>query len=684
MKICFVSSFTYHIECLGFLLDIFTDYDNEIDVFISGDRYMYAEYFAKIYKFNLYYNLDFDTKKYDYIVVLSADDYLKKLSVSKNLIAILHKYNFNNYKNCKYYFTFAKNNILHNNVIKLLPLYHGIITKNMSEKFYKKTILYVGEFNCNQFDDDLINFVSKSMYNFIFIVRFNDYINVVEKVKNINLTNINILTSISTSDLLDYINAATFVLIRKNIHMKFIMSGAINLSLSHNTPIIIQKNNNVIDNDNNNCLFFDVNYSELINKLNYLQYEDYKNLYDKMIETSDIVRMQNKLNINNILKNSSYNNKHYNDYQYYNHNMKNIQLKKQMQKQKQLQIQNKLQVHKQKITQNRLQLLQKQKNIQRNTQRNIQKNIQKNVQRNVQKHVQRNLQRNVQKNVQRNVQRNIVKYNLNYFMKNKNIPIYASKFLSNDKNNEHINIPLPRTKQMDINIKINKLLCFIPIYCINLLKSIDRKNYMTNLFNKYMIDKYKFIVAIDGNNDVNEILDKRIYSHTTQKYMSRKEIAVTLSHLNAIRNAYNDNCEYALVLEDDCDFSFLQYCEHNILDLFNNEREIIQLGHCAEFKENNKLKNNNNVVINKTLYGAFAYIVNRKGMKKILDKYEIFGDDALDNADFYIYTGIKSCMVTKPCILYNFNLNSTIRNKHEHLSLHAESKLFWIKYYSNK
>ena len=47
MKIAIVGSFDYHLECLGFLLEILKEHD--VTIFFKNDRYGYCRFFTKIF-----------------------------------------------------------------------------------------------------------------------------------------------------------------------------------------------------------------------------------------------------------------------------------------------------------------------------------------------------------------------------------------------------------------------------------------------------------------------------------------------------------------------------------------------------------------------------------------------------------------------------------------------------------
>jgi GR25 family glycosyltransferase involved in LPS biosynthesis len=154
----------------------------------------------------------------------------------------------------------------------------------------------------------------------------------------------------------------------------------------------------------------------------------------------------------------------------------------------------------------------------------------------------------------------------------------------------------------------------IPIYYINLDKSLDRNKDMIEQFKKYNIQNYTRIKAITPS-DIPEI-NKKIYSNVC-KDNTELELACLYSHLKTIHTAYINNNEYALILEDDAIIHRLI----NFKNLFKTapfDWEILQL-HVINYQMFN---------INKDLWLPYkeghwstaAYVINRKGMNNILSK----------------------------------------------------------------
>ena len=132
----------------------------------------------------------------------------------------------------------------------------------------------------------------------------------------------------------------------------------------------------------------------------------------------------------------------------------------------------------------------------------------------------------------------------------------------------------------------------IPIYWINLNRSIDRKRKMEQQLKEYDINNHVRVEGIDGKE-----LDFEKYR---DKCMNRTEyeLGCTLSHLKAIKSAYNNGDEYALIFEDDCSFEFVKYQKYSIdelIEIMNKEHSnwnILQLCTCGRIDQNERLRDN--------------------------------------------------------------------------------------------
>jgi GR25 family glycosyltransferase involved in LPS biosynthesis len=230
------------------------------------------------------------------------------------------------------------------------------------------------------------------------------------------------------------------------------------------------------------------------------------------------------------------------------------------------------------------------------------------------------------------------------------------------------------------------ILTKINIYYINLERALDRK---INMENRYK--NIKRIEAYDGNNikKYNDIILKDNYGE------SWNEIGCSLSHVKAIKKAYENNDKEAIILEDDMSDEYKDKWELQIDEIVelskNNNVESINL-HCVNPKEISRMINIKAKFSkwNWHKWSNGAYYINRNGMKKILDFY--IRDNKIDFknnkkiVDYKADSGallplINSYVYTKPLFIHD-NKGSYIQPKKD-LHVHDDAYKLIKGYFDN-
>lgn len=162
----------------------------------------------------------------------------------------------------------------------------------------------------------------------------------------------------------------------------------------------------------------------------------------------------------------------------------------------------------------------------------------------------------------------------------------------------------------------------IPIYWINLEESVDRRNKMISQFLEQGL-RHRRVEAVKH--------DKPL-------------IGCCHSHIKAIHTAWIEGNQYAIICEDDVDFSnstqvFTRI--YNVLktlpDSVQNDWDVLQIQytepHFGKGLQNYlnyyKTEGVQNRIVKGYLYGAVAYLINRKGMTKFLNTMTKLHDDDL-------------------------------------------------------
>ena len=169
---------------------------------------------------------------------------------------------------------------------------------------------------------------------------------------------------------------------------------------------------------------------------------------------------------------------------------------------------------------------------------------------------------------------------------------------------------------------INGFFGSYPIYYINLDRSTDRLKYLQRQMEKYDI-KATRISAVDGKNITIS------YTITGYNKYTNSELACTLSHIKAISSSYDNGDQIAVILEDDTGFGLLSQSTQSLQQIIDHappDWEYLNL--CPL----NPIVNTINLglyISEKKIngFGTSAYVINRKGMEKILSK---IGDNNID------------------------------------------------------
>jgi GR25 family glycosyltransferase involved in LPS biosynthesis len=234
---------------------------------------------------------------------------------------------------------------------------------------------------------------------------------------------------------------------------------------------------------------------------------------------------------------------------------------------------------------------------------------------------------------------------------------------------------------MDKNKSIYKLKGLPPIYYLNIDGQPERRQYMEDQFKYWEIENYTRISAYDGRdgNDLGDILKGRY-----PDMMSSGEVGCTTSHLKAIKyflENTNDPC--ALIMEDDCDLSTVQYWPFTWKDFYAKVPyafDVIQLAIISTTSVH--------VTLHRRFVNDFStacYLITRHHAQKLVnlhirgDKYKIDnGVKPRAVADDLIYNSGNTFAI--PLFLYKIELGSSIHTDHIdtfHKNTHEGLWNFW-------
>jgi mannosyltransferase OCH1-like enzyme len=212
-----------------------------------------------------------------------------------------------------------------------------------------------------------------------------------------------------------------------------------------------------------------------------------------------------------------------------------------------------------------------------------------------------------------------------------------------------------------------------PIYYINLDRSIARKNAMECSLSK-ISNNFTRISGIDGKkiknifgdtiDDMTFLIDKNL------KTFSKSELGCVLSHIKAIQTAYDNGDDIAMICEDDLYVEPYRFMKS--LDEIVNEAPLDweYLNLFTGFDKQYDLKSVKYIEYDtKKHYSTVCYLINRSGMKKVLDflskPYYIKKTNVIDClvSDFLLPKLLASYVVS-PSVFSTNNSESLIHGDH--------------------
>lgn len=224
----------------------------------------------------------------------------------------------------------------------------------------------------------------------------------------------------------------------------------------------------------------------------------------------------------------------------------------------------------------------------------------------------------------------------------------------------------------------------IHFYYINLDHSVERNEQYKKQFLSYPDYPIVRVNAVKPNDFKNLTIIKA----PDCERLLETELACTISHLKAIHTAYHDNQEYAVICEDD--MKILHMPDWNeLIKKLPHDWEIIQLFSLGnEALELYKKYQNSDVEVvprPPNVWSCVIYLINRKGMKKIINTVLPVDKSKWENIEIVDFSKTPIWCVAddiyyRMCNTYTFvrpffntfvNGKSTIHDNH--LEYHAET-----------
>ncbi len=176
----------------------------------------------------------------------------------------------------------------------------------------------------------------------------------------------------------------------------------------------------------------------------------------------------------------------------------------------------------------------------------------------------------------------------------------------------------------------------IPVFIINLLQDIEKKEHIKNLCTAYNLSP-EFIKAVNGkslsNKEIENAYSKENAINIFGRELSRGEIGCALSHKKIYQKMVNKRINEALILEDDVEFNSELLNVINTINSFPEKWNLILLGHHSCKKRDletrysfwGKTRLTENYVLTRPVEcgcGTYGYILTLEAAKIILTNIE--------------------------------------------------------------
>jgi hypothetical protein len=275
-----------HMSCLGVLFEVLRQHEVTIVITDKTDHHVWIPFYNKLYTFNIVYDLNTDVKQFDKIIKLTSNETCLE---NVDCISLLHLGSFINVNNVSTKFISLTPYIQGANISYMFDCF----STPLVDKTNSKMVAFVGYYLNNNIDEDTDNFISQnSDYTFTFITWGDGYYGNLTKHSNVR-----VLHSVNTLDMVEIINQSKFVLSKKYINFDR-YSAQLGLAVSLNTPLLIDSR--TAEAYKLPGVTFNNNYTEL-GRLDDISNESYTKLInDTQTFKTEMIR-KNQETINNLL-----------------------------------------------------------------------------------------------------------------------------------------------------------------------------------------------------------------------------------------------------------------------------------------------------------------------------------------------------------------------------------------------
>jgi GR25 family glycosyltransferase involved in LPS biosynthesis len=230
----------------------------------------------------------------------------------------------------------------------------------------------------------------------------------------------------------------------------------------------------------------------------------------------------------------------------------------------------------------------------------------------------------------------------------------------------------------------------VPIYYINMDRNGDRREYMENQLASFNRTRIRGVNGYLIKNKLHDTVDGISFLNDYPS-LSVSEIGCTLSHLTAIKTAYDRGDQVALILEDDADISLIQTLRAPFKECYRHaprDWELLHLFYVGQPDAEAVHTHYPFQYIPETnhTYSTVGYLIHRRGMQRVVDhcfhtpeRIHIAAKGVARPshgvADVFLLDLVQTYNI-RPAIIFpnNTSLDSTIHDSHTNYHLRLTRK----------
>lgn len=228
--------------------------------------------------------------------------------------------------------------------------------------------------------------------------------------------------------------------------------------------------------------------------------------------------------------------------------------------------------------------------------------------------------------------------------------------------------------ELQRNKEIGDELREFPKYYINLDRSKERRGKFEEGMQTYGVTNHQRVSAFDGKqiNDTHRGTINGIQYYNRDKICTNAELAITMSHLLAIKQASDDGCQVSMIMEDDCELTLAPYWPIKIDRIVSGLPKDCEIFLMCNRRYQMVDKIQVEKVTNPIEFTGVCYLVTRRGMEKI----KRFLVEDPEDETFSINLDLKNIVFDQGFMsqfnVYTYNISLFLLENYSSLSTHVQ------------